>query len=203
MDKGNSPAWKKTRKRISASVYTHGKFGKRWRETVDTDNPFLYSHGRYLTKITPEDLPEDYIKIHSRAIWYMRGYLKTSGIVDMYYTYCKENHLFKDDYIYLSYNKKLHLETTEWGVVKVVDYDVCICGNDIIDIVLAAEKYSGIDTSSVRARIEEKRIWLRDNEPDEYQMAVGEDTDIFTLWIRKGYVDSKLIPIWFQNDSKP
>jgi hypothetical protein len=85
----------------------------------------------------------------------------------------------------------------------VVDYDVCICGNDIIDIVLAAEKYSGIDTSSVRARIEEKRIWLRDNEPYEYQMAVGEDTDIFTLWIRKGYIDSKLIPVWFQNHPMP
>ncbi len=203
MDNANSPARTKTKKRISSYFYTHGKFGRRWREIVDTDNPFLYSHGRYLTKITPADLPEDYIKIHSRSIWYMSGYLKTSGVVDMYYTYCKENHLFKDDYIYLSYNKKLHLETTQWGYVDVVDYDVCICGNDIIDIVLAAEKYSGIDTSSVRARIEEKRIWLRDNEPYEYQRAVGEDTDIFTLWIRKGYVDSKLIPVWFQKHPMP
>ena len=203
MDNANSHAWTKTRKRITAYLYTHGKFGRGWRETVDTDNPFLYSHGRYLTKITPEDLPEDYIKIHSRAIWYMSGYLKTSGIVDMYYTYCRENHLFKDDYIYLSYDKKLHLENTQWGFVDVVDYDVRICGNDIIDIVLAAEKYSGIDTSSVRARIEEKRIWLRDNEPDEYQRAVGEDTDIFTLWIRKGYVESKLIHVWFQNHPMP
>ena len=99
--------------------------------------------------------------------------------------------------------KKLHLKNTQWGYVDIVDYDICICGNDIIDIVLAAEKYSGIDTSSVRARIEEKRIWLRDNEPDEYQMAVGEDTDIFTLWIRKGYIDSKLIPAWYQNHPMP
>ena len=203
MDNADSQAQTRIKKRITSNFYTHGKFGRRVREIVDTDNPFLYSCGRYLTKITPDDLPEDYIKIHSRAIWYMSGYLKTSGIVDMYYTYCKENHLFKDDYIYLSYNKKLHLETTQWGYVDIVDYDVCICGNDIINIVLAAEKYSGIDTSSVRARIEEKRIWLRDNEPDEYQMAVGEDTDIFTLWIRKGYIDRKLIPVWFQNHLMP
>ena len=203
MDNADSPAQTKNKKRISSNLYTHGKFGRRVREIVDTNNPFLYSCGRYLTKITPDDLPEDYIKIHSRAIWYMSGYLKTSGIVDMYYTYCKENHLFKDDYIYLSYNKKLHLETTQWGYIDIVDYDVCICGNDIINIVLAAEKYSGIDTSSVRAKIEEKRIWLRDNEPDEYQMAVGEDTDIFTLWICKGYIDSKLSPVWFQNHPMP
>ena len=121
MDNADSPAQTKTKKRISANLYTHGKFGRRLREIVDTDNPFLYSCGRYLTKITPDDLPEDYIEIHSRSIWYMSGYLKTSGIVDMYYTYCKENHLFKDDYIYLSYNKKLHLETTQWGYVDVVD----------------------------------------------------------------------------------
>ena len=203
MDNADSQAQTRNKKRITSNFYTHGKFGRRVREIVDTDNPFLYSCGRYLTKITPDDLPEDYIKIHSRAIWYMSGYLKTSGIVDMYYTYCKENHLFKDDYIYLSYNKKLHLETTQWGYVDIVDYDVCICGNDIINIVLAAEKYSGIDTSSVRTRIEEKRIWLRDNEPDEYQMAVGEDTDIFMLWIRKGYIDRKLIPVWFQNHPMP
>ncbi len=69
MNNANSPALTITRKRISSYLYTHGRFGRRLRETVDTENPFLYSHGRYLTKITPEDLPEDYIKIHSRTIW--------------------------------------------------------------------------------------------------------------------------------------
>ena len=47
-------------KRIKADVYTHGKFGKGFRETVDTDNPFLYSGGRYPTKLKAEDLPEYY-----------------------------------------------------------------------------------------------------------------------------------------------
>jgi len=194
MNNANSPVRKNTSKKISSYLYTRGKFGKGWRETIDTDSQFLYSRGRYLTAITPEDLPEDYIKIRSRAIWYMEGYLKTSGVVDMYYTYCKENHLFKDDYLHISYKEKLRTEVMEWGHVDVVNYDICICGSDIINIVLAAEKYSGIDTSFVRAQIEEKRIWLRDNEPEEYQMAVGEDSDIFSLWIRKGYVDSKVIP---------
>lgn len=63
------------RKRIGANVYTQGKFGKGLREIVDTDNPLLYSDGRYPTKLTAADLPEDYIKIHSRVIWYMKGYL--------------------------------------------------------------------------------------------------------------------------------
>ncbi len=180
-------------KRIVASVYTRGKFGRRWRQTLDTSNPYLYSHGRYPTKILREDLPEDYIEFRSRVIWYMTGYLKMSGIVDMDYTWIGENHLFKDDYVYISYSEPLKEELTKWGYRDIVDYDVCVCGNDIVDIVLAAEKYSGFDTSAVRARIEEKRVWLRDNEPDFYARYVGEDKDIFSLWIERGYVDKKLL----------
>ena len=181
------------KKRIKANVYTCGRFGKGWRETLDRDNPFLYSGGYYPTKITADDLPEDYLKIHSRVIWYMTGYLKTSGIVDLDYKWAKVNHLFKDDYIYISYKEKLRREKDRWGFEDVVNYDVCVCGNDIIDIVLAAEKYSGVDTSRVRELIEENRIWLRAHEPEEYERAVGEDRDIFELWIERGYVDEKLL----------
>ncbi len=181
------------RKRIHANVYTHGKFGKHWREIVDTDNPFLYSGGIYPTKITEADLPEDYIDIHSRVLWYMKGHLKTSGIVDMGYTYCKENHLFKDDFVYISYHDKLETETNGWRFIKYTNYDICVCGNDIVDIVLAAEKYSGFDTSEVRKKIEEKRIWLRDNEPDFYEQFVEEDENIFDLWKRKGFISQKLM----------
>ena len=181
------------KKKIAADFYTKGKFGKRIRETVDTGNPFLYSYGRYKTKITEEDLPEYYIPIHCRNIWYMQGFLKISGIVDMDYTYRKENHLFKDDYIYISYFEKLKWEKNSWGFRDCINYDVCIDGNDIIEIVLAAEKYSGFDTREVRKKIEEKRIWLRDNEHDYYEMAVGEDRDLFELFISTGYVNPKVL----------
>lgn len=178
-------------KKIGAYLYTIGKFGKGYREVINTDYPFLYSGGVYPTKLTVSDLPDDYIPIHSRVIWYMRGFLRTSGITDMKYTYVKENHLFKDDYIYISYHGKIKKVDETDGIFKIidyVDYDVCVCGNDIVDIVLAAEKYSGFDTVEVRKGIEEKRVWLRDNEPDYYERYVGEDEDIFTLWHRKGYV---------------
>ena len=175
-------------KRIVAAVYTQGKFGKKWRETLDTDNPCLYSGGRYPTRITAEDLPEYYLPIHSRVIWYMNGYLKMTGIVDMGYSWVKENHLFKDDYIYISYKELLREETDSWGFNRYVNYDVRVCGNDIVDTVLTAEKYSGFDTTEVRKKIEEKRVWLRDHEPEYYSEAVGEDLDIFALWKKKGYI---------------
>ena len=73
-----------------------------------------------------------------------------SGIANMDYRWVKENHLFKDDAICISYREKLRTELNRWGFENVVNYDVRICGNDIVNIVLAAEKYSGFDTSGIR-----------------------------------------------------
>ena len=66
--------------------------------------------GHYPTKIKKEDLPEDFVEFHSRSIWYMYGYLKTSDVIDVGYKPFKINHLFKDDYIYISYKEKLKIK---------------------------------------------------------------------------------------------
>ena len=56
--------------RINSNWYTKGKFDrKNWRNTLDTENEFLYSKGRYPTKIKKEALPKDYTEIRSRTIW--------------------------------------------------------------------------------------------------------------------------------------
>ena len=60
------------KKRLKSYLYTKGKFGKRFREVLDTNNEYLYSHGRYPTKIRKEDLTEDYIEFRSRVIWYIQ-----------------------------------------------------------------------------------------------------------------------------------
>ena len=134
--------------RINSFIYTYGKFGKGFREILDTENKFLYSHGRYPTKIVAEDLPEDYIKIRSRTLWYMTGFLKTSGIVDIQYKIAKLNHLFKDDYVFISYKEKLKVEEYRFGFIDYVNYDACFCGPDILDIAHAIEKYHSSLTHS-------------------------------------------------------
>lgn len=170
-------------KKFNSTLYTHGKFGKRIREVLDTDNEYLYAQGRYFTKIKPEDLPEDYIKIHSRSIWYMNGYLKTSGIIDIKYKWRKINHLFKDDYIYISYKEKLREEKTSWGSTDYANYDICICGNSIIPIILAAEKYSNIDISELKKQIEEKRVWYKEHCKDDYIRQFGDkDVDLIEYY---------------------
>lgn len=169
--------------KIKSNFYTKGKFGKRFRETLDTHNQYLYSRGHYPTKIKKEDLPEDYIEFKSRVIWYMTGYLKTSGIVDINYRPMEMNHLFKDDYLYISYSAKLITEKNNLGSEDYVNYDICICGNDIIPILIAIEKYSNIDTNEVRRKIQDKVEWYRINCEEDYIRLFGNrKIDIFKFY---------------------
>lgn len=167
-------------KKLNANVYTRGRFGKGFREILDTDNEFLYSNGRYPTKIRKEDLTEDYIEFHSRVIWYMIGYIKTSRVVDVRYKALKLNHLFKDDYLYISYKEKLREEANWLGINDYVNYDVCVCGNSIIPILLSVEKFSNVDTSQVREQIIDKFNWWKEKYKDDYIRLFGEkDVDVF------------------------
>ena len=167
-------------KRLNSFIYTKGKFDRGYGRPVDTDTEYLYSKGRYKTKIKKEDLPDDYIEFRSGTIRYMTGYLKTSGVVDIDYTYFLENHIFKDDYLYISYKEKLKKEKASYGREYFVNYDVCICGNDIIPILLAIEKNSNINIDKVKEKIYYKVSWYKENCKDEYTREFGNrDIDIF------------------------
>lgn len=167
-------------KRLNSFLYTKGKFGKGYRQTADINTEYLYSKAMYKTKIKKEDLPDDYIEFRSGTIRYMTGYLKTSGVVDIDYTYFLENHIFKDDYLYISYKEKLKKEKTSYGREHIVNYDICICDNDIIPILLAIEKNSNINIDKVKEKIYYKVSWYKENCKDEYTRDFGNrDIDIF------------------------
>ena len=171
-------------KRIHAYIYTKGKFGKEFREIVDTDNPFLYSGGYNRTKIRQEDLPEWYCPIHSRSIWYMNGFVRTEGVKYVYFKYVPENHLFKDDHIYISYSRPITTKMNEYGFEDVKDFDVSICGNDIVPIILFIEKYSpDCITSEVRAKVQEKVEYYKTHYPKDYNRQFpNPNTDIFEYY---------------------
>ena len=170
-------------KKLNSYLYTEGKFGRRGREVLDTNNEYLYSKGKYPTKIRTEDLTEDYIKFRSRVIWYMTGYVKTFRIVDIGYTSIKENHLFKDDYLYISYKEKLKFEKNRFGFLDYADYDLCICGNSIIPILFAIEKNSKIDINSVKEKIYDKVNWYKKNCKEDYlRQFNSNNVDIFEYY---------------------
>lgn len=178
-DKKNS----NKKKRLKSYLYTKGKFGKRFREVLDTNNEYLYSHGRYPTKTRKEDLTEDYIEFRSRVIWYMTGYVKTSGIVDIGYKSIKINHLFKDDYLYISYKEKLKFEKNIFGFCDYTNYDICICGNSIIPILFAIEENSKININGVKEKIYEKVDWYKNHYKEDYLIQFDdENVDIFEYY---------------------
>ena len=113
----------------------------------------------------------------------MTGYIRTSGVVDIGYTYIKENHLFKDDYLYISYKEKLKFEENKLGTLQYVNYDMSICGNSIIPILLAIEVNSNVDINIVKEKIYEKVEWYKNNYKEDYIRQFGnENTDIFEYY---------------------
>lgn len=170
--------------KTNANWYSKGKFDRKtWRPT-DEKNEFLYSMGRYPTKIKEEDLSKDYIKFRSRTIWYMTGFVKTSGVKDLYYTYLKENHLFKDDYLYISYDKKIEVIKGKYGNDEVRNFDFIISGVDALKVLFAIEKDSDIDTTIVRKKIQDKFEWWKENEKEDYKRAFKDKKieDIFEYY---------------------
>lgn len=178
-------------KKIMANWYTKGKLNRRNWQIDEDENGYLYSEGRNLTKLKKEDLTADYIEFHSRTIWYMDGYVKTSGVKDLFFEYRKDNHLFKNDYLYISYDRKIEKIKDEHGEEEIRYFDFIICGGDIIKILFAIEENSNIDTTNVRNKIKEKFEWWKDKYNDDYVSIYGKNEilDIFEYY--KGVTKSK------------
>ena len=153
---------------INADWYSIGRIDRKtWRPT-DEENVYLYSLGWHPTKIKENELPKDYIKFRSKTIWYLIGFVRTSGVKDLYYTYIKENHLFKDDYLYISYDRKIEKIKDEYGYEEIRYFNVSISGWDSIKVLLAIEKNSKIDTTEIKNKIQEKFEWWKENEKEDY-----------------------------------
>ena len=104
--------------------------------------------------------------------------MSAKGIKDLAYRPQKHwNHMFKDDVLFISYEKQItHTGDT---VTSFDGYDELIFGRTIIVFLLAAEKYSGYDITGIKQQIEDKRMWLKATFPDAYQAEVGQDEPFF------------------------
>jgi len=158
--------------KLKSNLYTYGKFGKSLRETVDTDSGILYNHGKTKTKIKESDLTPDFVKIHCRDIWYMDGFLKTANVKHVAYSASHLNHLFKDDYLYISYDKQIK-QNVENGITTYTGADIRISGNDIINVVNYIQLYGSTEIKSellkVESEIWKKVEWYKNNYPDDYE----------------------------------
>ena len=67
-----------------------------------------------------------------------------------------------------------------------MNYDICICGNSIVPILLYIEKYSDFNIDKIKEKIYGKIKWLKENYENEYnQFFANKDTDIFQYYKNK------------------
>ena len=159
------------KKRINALFYSSEKLGLlNYRYPPKTlENDYLYSQGKFPTKITAYDLPEYY-----KYIYMYRNYvyLKTTGVKYMIYkpNYFVDNHLFKDDFLYVSFDREI-VPYTDGRWEHYTGYDVLLYGRSICKFLDYAEQYSNYDTSEIRKEIEKKIIWYMEHNPDHPELS--------------------------------
>ena len=168
-------------------VYNRGD--SYWQKIV-LDNNCLFSdrkNGDYRTKVKPEDLPENYLHYWDGL---RSNYIRTEGVVDIFYQPVLENHLFKDDSLYISYKEKIKILKEEkhistWYTLDDKTYDSVIYGTDIVNFLVYINKYSNYDIEPIKDQIwNEKMLWLKDNETEMFNDYV-KNRENFESWFTK------------------
>lgn len=172
-----------------ANLYTTRRIGlKHWLDHwLDPESKTLFSQGKYPTKLTYWDLPDCFL---SGTYYGAKGYLRTDSIKGLWYQPCYHtNHMFKDDFLYISYQHPIsscplldiYLSSPDSRL-----YDEVIFGGIIPRFLRFAEQYSQYDCTSIWSQIEEKRAWFKANYPTDYQHEVLiPDTETFSTYYHK------------------
>ena len=145
--------------------------------TVADDGRTLLSHGRYRTKFTVEDIPEWYCKLRRRGEY---EYVRAKGVKHLLYKpNLFHNHMFKDDFLYISYDRPIRPRENAFRFTTFYIADNLLWGWNIVSFLKAADKYSDLDITGIKEEIEQKRVWFQKTYPDDYAREVG-DRDIFS-----------------------
>lgn len=127
---------------------------------------FTLFSGHHKTKIVEEDLPEWYVFGRYYKMW---GFLSTKGITDLrYIPNLWFNHFLRDDCLLISYGGKIEEHPDSIDFDKYSDVDERVWGNEILDVLKGAEKFSGYDIDPIVEQIREKKRILIENHPDEF-----------------------------------
>lgn len=148
--------------RIKSYIYTKCRI-----ESTDyTQDGFLYSQGRFKTKIKNEDMPEWYVE---GFVYKTPGYIRAKDVVDLKYIPRFFNHLFKDDLLLISYTKPI-VEDIE--SICFFTSDERLNGFMIPRFMEAVKKYSVVDTTEIDQAIKDKWKWFEENYPEEMKKGI-------------------------------
>ena len=180
---------KKFKKHYIDRYYKFVNKTKGWEEINMVDGS-LYYYGfnrNYPTKIKPEDLSESFMKYWNGS---SNHYLDTAGVVDILYQPVINNHVFRDDSLYISYTNKINYSKkykdlderfTNWFEVEnEMEYER-IWGGEIVEFLLMAEKYSGYNIEPIKEQMWNKMLLLKKYEKDTFESQV-KDKNTFDSW---------------------
>ena len=148
--------------RIKAHIYTKCKI-----ESSDfTQDGYLYSQGRYKTKLRNEDMPEWYVE---GFVYKTPGYISAKGVVDLKYIPRFFNHLFKDDVLLISYTTPI---VADGESMTLYSSDERLYGFMIPRFMEAVKKYSTVDTTEIDQAIKDKWKWFEEHYPEEMKKGI-------------------------------
>lgn len=151
--------------------------------------------GSHKTKIYEEDLPEWYVFGRYYKKW---GFFSTKGITDLVYIpNLWINHFLRDDCLLVAYGGKIEPNPDPSDFEKYIGIDERVWGNEILDVLKGAEKFSGYDISEIVEQIREKKRILIEKHPDEFGSGKW-DFDI-DKWLTKEYTTYR--PTHFSRES--
>lgn len=151
--------------------------------------------GSYKTKIYEEDLPEWYVFGRFYKKW---GFFSTKGITHLVYVpNLWINHFLRDDCLLVAYGGKIEPNPDSSDFEKYIGIDERVWGNEILDVLKGAEKFSGYDISEIVEQIREKKRILIEKHPDEFGSGKW-DFDI-DKWLTREYTTYR--PTYFSRES--
>ena len=150
----------KLMKRIRSTLYMETHRVRQERRSLFEPHPdgYLYSSGKYPTKIKAEDLPEWFVYGY---IYKSYGFISARGVKHLLYipNYRVPNHLFKYDNLFISYDKQIKPVKLDNGFEWYSGYDHVLDGPMIPSFVKAVSQFSDYDTSEIQLMLKEKCDW--------------------------------------------
>ena len=156
------------KKRINANLYTETRIIWKEHTMIGNADGTLFSNRHYKTKILPSDLPEWFVE---GSYYKNQGYLSSKGVKYLLYDpNLHTNHMFKDDFLYISYDRPITTIDGERSVFKFEGFDEYIWGWNIVNFLKAAEQYSSYDIKGIKEQIKKKRQWFKATFPEFYDL---------------------------------
>lgn len=136
-------------------------------------NKGLYANGIYPTKLTIDDLTPDFVELYKGRRF---CFMKASGVKDLLYkpNYWVDNHLYKDDFLYISYDKKITEKADKMAFDSYEGYDEILWGWSIVSFVNAVVEHSDIDVSNILSELEKKKRWYVIHNPTHNELHNNE-----------------------------